>query len=87
MSNLECGLWAMTIAVGALLLTCVTLAYANVCQEDNSCWNWRTMGNHKRGITTTGGRSIVVGPIRFDRLNNAHRIDWKSTPRLRGDNR
>ena len=56
-----------------------------VCQEDAPCFNWRTMGNHKRGIITTGGRYLVVGPKRFERIRWGAHIDWKRTPILNGD--
>lgn len=58
---------------------------AATCQEDAPCWNWRTMGNHTRGVKTVAGRSLVVGPAKFDALNRNRRIDWRSTPRLKGD--
>lgn len=53
------------------------------CQEDAPCWNWRSMGNHRRGVFTVGGRRLVVGPRRFDAIR-AH-VDWSRTPVLRGD--
>lgn len=56
-----------------------------VCHEDAPCWNWRSMGNHERGIVTLAGRRMVVGPVRFDRLNRGYRIDWRATRYLRGD--
>ncbi len=55
------------------------------CQEDAPCWNWRTMGDHKRGVVLLSGRHLVVGPVRYDRLNSALRIDWSRTPKLKGD--
>lgn len=54
-----------------------------VCHEDAPCWNWATMGNHRRGVRTVGGRRLVVGPHRFVAIR-AH-IDWSRTPALRGD--
>lgn len=53
--------------------------------EDGAFWNWRSCGNHKRGVITLAGRKLVVGPVRFDRLNRAFRIDWTRSPRLHGD--
>ena len=53
--------------------------------EDGPAWNWRRCGNHKRAIVTLAGRRLVVGPIRFDRIDDAFRIDWTATPKLRGD--
>lgn len=69
------------------------------CHEDEACWNWRTMGNHRRGITTldtlhvrangtvrvTRGRRLIVNALAFDRLNRAFRIDWNRTRMLHGD--
>lgn len=69
------------------------------CQEDQLCWNWRTMGDHRRGITTLPvlyvradgtvgvhpGRRLAVGACAFDRLNRAFRIDWNRTRMLHGD--
>lgn len=59
---------------------------ATRCMEDSACWNWRTMGNHRRGIYLQGGptRIVVTGPA-FDRYRAAHRIDWTRTPHLKGD--
>ena len=94
------GLVREFAAYGALLLlialVCV-LAWTNAeravnhyintpaCAEDQPCWNWRTMGNHKRSIVLTNGRRIVVGPASFDGIRREGRIDWTRTPRLRGD--
>lgn len=87
---------------GEQLVTELVLAVAlsggglAVCHEDESCWNWRTMGNHQRGVTlkpeAVGGgvavaKHVVVGPRRFDRLVARKRIDWKITPHLLGDRR
>lgn len=55
------------------------------CAEDDPCWNWRTIGNRLRGVVTVDGRRRVVGGQQFDALDRARRIDWKLTPRLRGD--
>lgn len=57
------------------------------CAEDQPCWNWRTMGNHQRGIVLTNGRRLVVNPLSFDGYRRERRIDWTRTPRLRGDDR
>ncbi len=40
-----------------------TAAPRATCMEDAPCWNWATMGDHRRGV---GG--LVVGPCRFQRL-------------------
>lgn len=63
----------------------VPVNHAGHCREDARCWNWRTMGNHKRGVVTLAGRHKVIGPIAFDRLDNACRIDWTRSPHLTGD--
>ncbi len=77
------------IAVGtigaALAFSAAPDSAAAICHEDARCWNWRTMGNHKRGVVTLAGRHKVVGPVAFDRLDNACRIDWERTHKLRGD--
>lgn len=77
------------IAVG---LTGAALAFCTApdsaaarCAEDSPCWNWRTMGNHTRGVTTLAGRHKIVGPVAFDRLDDACRIDWERSRELRGD--
>lgn len=59
---------------------------ATRCTEDSACWNWRTMGNHRRGIYLKGGpaRIVVTGP-QFDHYRAARRIDWARTPHLKGD--
>lgn len=73
---------ALALATGA---TGVQAAPVAICHEDMSCWNWRTMGNHSRAITTLAGRTLVVRPAKFDALNRAFRIDWSATRKLRGD--
>ena len=55
------------------------------CYEDMQCWQWPIMGNHKRGIVTIGGRRLVVGPCRFQRIALAERIDWRRSGNLPGD--
>lgn len=60
-------------------------APAATCQEDQACWVWSTHGNRQRGVVLTDGRRVVVGPGRFARLDRTGRIDWRATPRLRGD--
>ncbi len=57
------------------------------CAEDAPCWNWATMGNHKRGVFLTNGRLLVVGPASFDGIRRERRIDWSRTPHLLGDRR
>jgi hypothetical protein len=69
-------------------------ASAIACAEDEPCWNWATMGNHRRGVVTLEGDPLVVGPCRFQRLwyrgllRYSVRFDGVSYPtldRLRGD--
>ena len=55
------------------------------CLEDEPCWSWSTMGNHKRAVKTDGGRLLVVGPCRFRRLDKAGLIDWARTGDMNGD--
>ncbi len=86
----------MRLALGFVILI-VALSFAGkadtstggaryvACQDGQPCWNWRTMGNHKRGIVLTNGRYLVVGPASFDGISRERRIDWTRTPRLKGD--
>ena len=53
------------------------------CHEDEHCWQWPTMGNHRRGVTTIGGRFLIVGPCRFAHIRP--RIDWSRTRHLPRD--
>ena len=55
------------------------------CYEDMPCFQWPTMGNFRRGIVTVGGRRLVVGPCRFQRIALAERIDWRRSGNLPGD--
>ena len=55
------------------------------CLEDMPCFQWPTMGNFRRGIVTVGGRRLVVGPCRFQRIALAERIDWRRSGNLPGD--
>jgi hypothetical protein len=73
------------VMAGVGLAYAAQSAGAHSCMDDQACWNWRTMGNHKRAITTNGGRTLVVGPARFDRANRGFYIDWARTPALKGD--
>lgn len=56
---------------GAALLACLfmagTASAAQPCLEDQPCWSWSQMGNHKRGIVTVWGNPAVVGPCGFYR--------------------
>lgn len=84
------------VATLALIFTAATgTAVASVpCMEDAPCWTWSRMGNHQRGVVTTHGTPLVVGPCRFARLYRAHVIRYSVTldgvryplmDRLRGD--
>jgi hypothetical protein len=73
-----------TMSLGASLAS-ADAPQARTCQEDMPCWAWSTMGNLDRGVVTRHGRHVVVDAARFCRLERAHRIDWRATPRLRGD--
>ena len=78
--------WFIIIAaIGGLMLAGCGSAQATVCTEDMPCFNWATMGNHKRGVQVWHGDIVVtkvVGPCQFARLK---RIDSTSA-KLRGDN-
>lgn len=67
---------------------------APFCAEDNPCWNWAKMGNHKRGVVLVDGTPKIVGPCGFNRLwaHGAIRhflvVDghaYKSMSKLKGD--
>lgn len=68
------------IAVLALLALLADSALgaspARTCFEDEPCWNWATMGNHKRGVVTTDGTPLVVGPCRFARMWERGRLRY-----------
>lgn len=55
------------------------------CQEDAPCWNWATMGNHKRGVIVANSFDVLVSPCRYQRFMKLGLIDRKATPRLKGD--
>ena len=77
-------LLAIVAAIGLGVLASAASATSS-CAEDDQCWTWPTMGNHRRGVVTMHGNLPVVGPCRFARMARRHAIDWSSTPRLRGD--
>lgn len=52
------------------------------CVEDDPCFTWSTMGNHRRGVRTLDGRKLVVGVCRFKRLAAAGRLAYWP---MRGD--
>lgn len=62
---------------------------AHHCTEDSACWNWATMGNHKRGIVTVWGDAKIVGPRGYCReLHHTPRYMRRyfiRTNRLHGD--
>lgn len=49
-----------TIALASLALLAPASADASPvrCMEDQPCWSWSTMGNHKRGIYLSNPRAI-----------------------------
>ena len=55
------------------------------CHEDMKCWNWSTMGNHKRGVTLTNGKRVVVTADQLCSLLGKSRV--RSAPPLKGDER
>jgi hypothetical protein len=81
------------LTMGAVILTLgfglgsVPVHAQDRCIEDDpsGCWSWSKHGNQRRGITTTSGRHIVVGPCRFAKLDRRDRIDRTQTPKLKGD--
>jgi hypothetical protein len=60
-----------------------TIDLAPRCVEDDACWTWSTMGNHRRGVLVSGARR-VVGPCTYRKLVLAGLVDRKAEP-LRGD--
>lgn len=80
-------LTTIVILAAAIILALASAAVeaSPRCYEDQPCWAWSKMGNHKRGIVLKNGRRAVVGVQRFKRLDSKRRIDWTATPRLRGD--
>lgn len=60
-------------------------AMSGGCQEDMPCWNWASMGNHRRGVVTLTAGRHVVNPCRFQRLMRAGRIDYGASGALLGD--
>jgi len=79
----------LSMAVGASAAASVPLSpvkgQAAACSEDESCWNWATMGNRKRGVVTRHGNPLVVGPCRFARLLVQGRLDYRASDAMRGD--
>jgi hypothetical protein len=54
------------------------------CLEDEPCYRWDTMGNHRRGVFVIGRRArIVVSTCGYARVHA--RIDWTRTTHVRGD--
>lgn len=80
--------YAATFVVLSLaLMTCLapTMASASSrCHDDQPCWIWSKMGDHKRGVILSDGTRRVVGPCAFARLRDAGRLSARN-PRLRGD--
>jgi hypothetical protein len=85
---------AVAVAVAALAGSATSAnaaptAHAATCFEDQPCWNWVTMGNGQRGVTTVTGRNLVVGTCRFRKLWRAKKIRYHGAPyvieRIKGD--
>jgi hypothetical protein len=80
----------MRLGLGFAILL-VALAFAGradagvVCQEDAPCWNWASMGNHRRGVVTVLGAHVVVSPCRFQRYRRWHALDMRASGRMKGD--
>jgi hypothetical protein len=55
------------------------------CAEDDSCWNWATMGNQRRGIVDRWGNPRIVGPCEFAYRVRHRMIDRPTSDRMRGD--
>ena len=70
--------------MAALSLAVAPQPHAKTCTEDMPCWNWTTMGDHRRGVVTMWGTPKVVscGDLRW--LIRHGDLD-PHTPRLRGD--
>jgi hypothetical protein len=81
----------MAIGVGGLVAADAAEAKGKrVCQEDQRCWNWATMGNQQRGVVlnTPAGeptRRAILGPCAFAYYNYNGWIDWERTRPLKGD--
>jgi hypothetical protein len=80
----------MRLGLGFAILL-VALAFAGradagvICQEDAPCWNWATMGDHRRGVVTVLGTRAVVSPCRFARMFRTGAIDYRASGTLKGD--
>jgi len=68
---------------GMMLLVIPATATAAPCYEDQPCWAWSKMGNHKRGVNVAG-KVRIVGPCQYAKLAHAKRLDSNNV-RLRGD--
>lgn len=73
---------ALTCSIA--LIGCAPVHAKPVCQEDQPCWNWATMGNHHRGIVTMHGTPLVVSPCQFQRLMRARNVDYRGQD-MKGD--
>jgi hypothetical protein len=70
---------ARAIIVAALLTSSVAAGAPTIapaakrapCQEDLPCWNWASMGDHRRGARTIYGDTIVAGPCVYAKLRRA----------------
>lgn len=65
--------------INALLAT-VVISFSGGCAEDNPCWNWTYMGDHRRGI-----QGLIVSPCRFQRLILSGKINYRRSDIMKGD--
>lgn len=71
--------------LAALLTTVALWGGGQSCQEDMSCWNWVTMGNHRRGVVLLDGRKRSVNRRQFCWYYKNARIDWSKTKHMKSD--
>lgn len=61
----------------------IDLAHRKI-EEDDPRFNWRTMGNRRRGVKLKNGQTKVVSPDQFDRLKAQGKLS-ASNPKMLGD--
>jgi hypothetical protein len=77
----------IVLGITLLLLPAMAAAATPDCYEDQPCFVWSKIGNHKRGVNVWQGGIVVtrvVGPCTYAKLYYAKRID-STTVKLRGD--
>jgi hypothetical protein len=57
------------------------------CAEDDPCWTWSRMGNHRRAVLDlASGRRVVVSPCTFRHMwMNGNAALSKRSEQMRGD--